>query len=496
MEKKIKILHLEDAPADAELVAGELIRAKINPEIVVVHDKAKFISALKNFSYDVILSDHSLASFDSDEALRLVKKAGITVPFILVTAAMTDEFAVKIMKEGAYDYILKDRLSRLPSAIINSIEKHSWEEQQRAAHERLAFHLENTPLGFIEWDNQLHIKALSKQAEEIFGWSLAEFSENERNGYSQVYEEDMPIAIKAAQELITGAVQRNSIQHRNITKSGKIIWCEWFNSVLKDKDGKVVTIMSLVQDITAHKIAEGKLNSANRLYSFISQINQSIVRIKDEKTLFRNACSIALRIREIQNRLDRLVRRCQQNNFPTLISWGFRPPASDKFKNVPLEADGPQECVLSTGKHYICNDIMNDPELESWKLLAIRQSVRSCMILPIKKCGNVIGTFNLYATDVDFFNKEEIALLMEVTSDLSFALDTFEKEKAHRHTEELVVQNEKRFSFADRKEHGYDNARNTPMGNLIYISASVTKVLGYSADELLNTSIFDIVHPG
>jgi len=493
MEKKIKILHLEDVQFDAELVAAELIRAKMNPEILVVHDKAKFLHALKDFSYDVILSDHSLVSFDSHEALRLVKKAGITVPFILVTAAMTDEFAVKIMKEGAYDYILKDRLSRLPSAIINSIEKHSWEEQQRAANERLAFHIENTPLGFIEWDNQLHIKALSKQAEEIFGWGLAEFSEHDRNGYSQVYEEDLPIAIKAVQDLMTGVVQRNTIQHRNITKDGRVIWCEWFNSVLKDKDGKVVTIMSLVQDITAHKVAEEKLNKANRLYTFISQVNQSIVRIKDEQELFRTACSIAFEFGKFKIAWIGLFNKL--NNEISIVGQNGMPGENLKqFKNIAVITGGPQEYVLRSGKYFCCNDIANEPELEGWKSLASKYGINSCMVLPVKKSGNIIGTFNLYSNKLNFFDTEEIALLLEATGDISFALDTFEKEKAHRHTEELVVQNEKRFRSLIEKGSDMITLAH-PDGELIYVSASVTKMLGYSAEELLHMSVFDFVHP-
>lgn len=94
MQKKIKMLHLEDLPSDAELIARVLLKSNINAEILVVDDKAEFKKALHYFSPDVILSDHSLQSFDSHEALQMVKKAGITVPFILVTATISDEFAV------------------------------------------------------------------------------------------------------------------------------------------------------------------------------------------------------------------------------------------------------------------------------------------------------------------------------------------------------------------------------------------------------------------
>src|SRR6202790_2620947 len=117
MKQKIKILHLEDSTFDAELVSRQLKRGKIDSEILVVSEKADFINALQDFSFDIILSDHSLAAFDSHEALKMVKDAGITVPFILVTANINDEFAAKAMEDGADDYVHKDRLNGLPSAV-------------------------------------------------------------------------------------------------------------------------------------------------------------------------------------------------------------------------------------------------------------------------------------------------------------------------------------------------------------------------------------------
>ena len=123
MSKPLNILHLEDLSSDAELVARELKKAGIKGEILVAGNKAAFIKALKEFSPDVILSDHSLPSFDSHEALKIVKEMGIKVPFILVTATVSEEYAVDIIKDGAIDYILKDRLQRLPNAIWSAIEK-------------------------------------------------------------------------------------------------------------------------------------------------------------------------------------------------------------------------------------------------------------------------------------------------------------------------------------------------------------------------------------
>lgn len=259
MIQQLKILHLEDTPTDAELIARELKTGKIDSSILLVDNKSDFVKALKNFSPDIILSDHSLPSFNSNEALLLLKESGIAVPFILVTATMSDEFAVSIMKQGASDYVLKDRLGRLPSAIINAVTKHRMEREQQSVHERLKFHIENTPLGFIEWDRHGVVKSWSERAARIFGWTEDEVVTGNKSIFHIVSDADLPVANKTMKELLSGAVIRNTVQHRNKTKSGMIIWCEWFHSILNDETGNVITIMSLVQDITERKKIEEKL---------------------------------------------------------------------------------------------------------------------------------------------------------------------------------------------------------------------------------------------
>lgn len=123
MINHLKILHLEDVADDAELVARKLKKEGLPCEIRHVDSKHAFLDALDNFIPDIILSDHSLPSFDSHEALQLLKHTGKNIPFILVTATVSEEYAVSIIKEGADDYILKDRLQRLPSAIKAAMEK-------------------------------------------------------------------------------------------------------------------------------------------------------------------------------------------------------------------------------------------------------------------------------------------------------------------------------------------------------------------------------------
>jgi signal transduction histidine kinase len=130
-EKTLKILILEDNKDDVYLIKRTLMKEKIKCEIDRVDSKDEFLDALRSNSYDVILSDHSLPQFNSSSALRLCRGSGIAVPFILVTGTVSEEFAVSVIRQGADDYVLKTNLSRLPTAILNALQKRRMEAEKR-----------------------------------------------------------------------------------------------------------------------------------------------------------------------------------------------------------------------------------------------------------------------------------------------------------------------------------------------------------------------------
>ena len=126
----VRILHLEDMPFDAALIDGILKKGKIKAETLVVENRVDFEKALEDFLPDIILSDHTLPTINSVEALEIVQKSFPQIPFVLVSATASEEFAIETMRAGAYDYILKDRLHRLPQAVLKAISKRRVEDQR------------------------------------------------------------------------------------------------------------------------------------------------------------------------------------------------------------------------------------------------------------------------------------------------------------------------------------------------------------------------------
>lgn len=266
--QKIRILHVEDLPSDAELVTRELKRGGLDFEIKVVDNQQAFNDALDQHTPDIILSDHSLPSFSSLSALKIIHSRNLDVPFILITSNTSEETAVSVMKAGAWDYILKDRMQRLPLAVKQAIEKHHAEIEKKKAeealwetHEKLFFHIENSPLGFIDWRSDFSVKSASTRAKEIFGWSNEDIEENKIRGLDMIFEEDREWVMKEANNALQNKslLFSNHLIHRSYRKDGTHLWCEWFNSISKNQNGDIISMMSLISDITERKNLEQEL---------------------------------------------------------------------------------------------------------------------------------------------------------------------------------------------------------------------------------------------
>ena len=128
----LRILHLEDSVSDGAVVRLYLERQGFGGHIVCVHTRADFLDQLAH-GCDLILADHSMPGFDSGEALRLVQERCPAVPFIIVSGTITEEAAVESIKNGATDYVWKDRLQRLGPAIETALRERQHRAEQEAA---------------------------------------------------------------------------------------------------------------------------------------------------------------------------------------------------------------------------------------------------------------------------------------------------------------------------------------------------------------------------
>jgi DNA-binding NtrC family response regulator len=119
--RSARIVILEDESWDAELAQRLLVSAGIEFVAVVVDSKASFIEQMAAFAPDIILADYHLPGFSGQEALKIAQELYPDIPFIIWSGVLGDEAAVELIKQGATDFVLKDRPARLPSAVLRAL---------------------------------------------------------------------------------------------------------------------------------------------------------------------------------------------------------------------------------------------------------------------------------------------------------------------------------------------------------------------------------------
>jgi DNA-binding NtrC family response regulator len=117
----VRILILEDEALGAELAQRLLVRAGLSFTAIVVGTRASFIEQLAAFGPDVILSDYRLPGFSGQDAFKIAQEGYPEIPFIFWSGVLGDEAAVELIKQGATDYVLKDRPARLPTVILRAL---------------------------------------------------------------------------------------------------------------------------------------------------------------------------------------------------------------------------------------------------------------------------------------------------------------------------------------------------------------------------------------
>ena len=171
---RLKILCLDDNEDDAIIIKEQLRHEGLDFEFYYVSTENEFMDNLKSINFDIILSDYNLPGFSGIAALLLSRKICPDVPFICISGTIGEDLAVELIQLGASDYILKDRLSRLPVAIENALKEAELRKARIRADEELKNmkeSLENLNLHLVEVreNERAHI---SREIHDRLGQSL------------------------------------------------------------------------------------------------------------------------------------------------------------------------------------------------------------------------------------------------------------------------------------------------------------------------------------
>jgi len=257
----LRVLLLEDVPDDAELNVAALRREGMNVENVRVETAGAFQEALTSFRPDIVLADYSLPSWDGMSALRLVRKERPDLPFVVVTGTINEETAVDCIKQGADDYILKERLGRLAHAARAAIDHRASIAARRRVEEELLVRnsaLEAAANGVVITDPKGVIVWVNPAFTEMTGYSLEEAVGRtprllRSNVQSEAFYRNMWETITA------GRAWQGELYNKR--KDGRLYLEEMTITPVRRENGALTHFVAIKQDITERKRQDEAIRS-------------------------------------------------------------------------------------------------------------------------------------------------------------------------------------------------------------------------------------------
>ena len=441
MPKPLNVLILEDNPTDAELLLIELRQSGFEPVWHLVDNEKDFTAYLKP-ELDLILSDYSLPQFSGLQALRLRNESGYDIPFVIVSGAISEDLAVECMREGASDYLFKDRLERLGMAADNAIKEKRLRDQKQQAEQMLQENeeylktiFETTSVATIVIEEDTTLSMVNKEFEILSGYSKEEL-EGKKSWTEFVAAEDL----KRMQEFhrqrrIDPEKTLKYYEFHFINREGSL------RDVLLRVDlipGTKISVASLL-DITERKRTDEKLRESEQQYrSVVEDSPLLICRFLPDGTI-------------------------------TFVNYEYREYFGNK--NDELIGKNIQSTVLEEDREKVFSDIA---------LLSAESSILMSENKNLRRDGEF--RWIRWTSRALFDDKEWI------TSYQAFGEDITERKRTENELRELEANYQSLFKNIPSGIY-----RSTSDGEILATNPALVRMLGYeSEDELKNIHIHDL----
>ncbi len=448
---KRRILNVDDDEAGRYAVTRALKKAGFL--VIEAANGGEALQKVQEERPDLVLLDVNMPDISGLEVCRQIKRdpgtARIPVIHLSATPILPSE-RVQGLDGGADGYLVEpvdpDELVATIRSFIRN--RDTMETTLRESAERLKFALEGSNDGI--WDMQMDTGTMyiSPRGAEILGYSPDELPGIAQTWSQLVHPDDASTTERALARYLEGSTSILDVEHRLKTKSGTWKWIRTRGKVVsRDEKAVPVRMVGTYADISECKFAEDKLRHITRLYVFLSQVNQAILRTHEPNKLFLIICQVAIEFGgfrmawvgltdESADRIRPVAHAGHENGYLDQILIGTG--------NSPM-GNGPTGTAVREGGIVTSYDIATEPRMLPWRDEALKRGYRSSAAVPLRCKGKTIGALTLYSTEQDFFTVDEQRLLVEIGEDISFALDSMALEKERFRAEDELRESEDKF---------------------------------------------------
>jgi PAS domain S-box-containing protein len=380
-----------------------------------------------------------------------------------------------------------------------ALERHLAESALRTSEERYALAASASAAGVWDWDMVSGAVYYSPRFREMTGYSQDELPNTVYAWERRIHPDDLPL-VREAMERHLHLKEPYRVDYRFLTKKDGYHWFSARGQAIWNANGDPCRMAGSHLDIHDLKMSEERVRRLNRLYAVASGINDVIVRVREPQRVFEAATQIAVDTGMLKmawvalhdsetGRLAAVARAGHDNGYVDLVS---------RTPKIFEEAMGVCGQALRTGQSAVCNNVSEDDNFAFRKEAGAR-GYRSCAAFPLRPAGKCIGCLVLYADEPHFFKHEELRVLNVLAENLSFAIESSEKETARVKAVDALAESERMLSTLLSNLPGAAfRCRRDDARTIEFISEGSKELSGYEPSDLIGNSQISfarLMHP-